>query len=103
MLVPPPEQGNDFIHTSSLFFNRLAEALRVGAIPVIPGEENKLPFAEYIRWEKACVVIPKVSNALILRHCASYIVLDSMTAMSVRSLPAIDDYYLFCERVIAVG
>ena len=60
-LVPPPESGNG-LYTSPVFLNRLAEALRVGAVPVIPGKAEKLPLSEYINWEKACLIIPRVSS-----------------------------------------
>ena len=60
-LVPPPEPHSGSSVSTSLFLNRLAEALRVGAIPIIPGTSTSLPFSEYIEWEKACIVIPPVS------------------------------------------
>lgn len=61
LLLPPETNSGDSLIVSPLFLNRLAEALRVGAIPIILGPSNILPYHEFIEWDKATIIIAQVS------------------------------------------
>lgn len=50
--------SNDSIVSSLSLLQRLSEALRSGAIPVVLGEHVALPFEEYIQWNKAVILLP---------------------------------------------
>lgn len=45
--------------TSTIFQARIYEALRSGAIPVILGDQIRLPYFETIDWRKIVIVLPK--------------------------------------------
>ena len=62
-LVPSSDKL-DLLISTSLLTARIGEALRSGAIPVIIGRKEMLPFSEYIEWEKAALFIPQVRNGI---------------------------------------
>uniref|UniRef100_A0A8C0J893 Exostosin-like 3 n=1 Tax=Chelonoidis abingdonii TaxID=106734 RepID=A0A8C0J893_CHEAB len=51
--------GDTHILISAGCTMRLFEALEVGAIPVILGEQVQLPYRDVIRWNEAALIIPK--------------------------------------------
>ncbi|CAK8684115.1 exostosin-like 3 [Clavelina lepadiformis] len=55
----PSSDKLDLLISTSLLTARIGEALRSGAIPVIIGRKEMLPFSEYIEWEKAALFIPQ--------------------------------------------
>jgi len=57
-LVTPAERHDAFTSTT-LFSVRLTEALSSGAIPVVIGTHVRLPFSEFIDWNKAAVIVPQ--------------------------------------------
>ncbi|XP_006821057.1 exostosin-like 3 [Saccoglossus kowalevskii] len=50
---------DEVLVSSSLFYTRLYESLRYGAVPVIVGEHTQLPFYETLDWRKAVLFLPK--------------------------------------------
>uniref|UniRef100_H2ZHK5 Exostosin-like 3 n=1 Tax=Ciona savignyi TaxID=51511 RepID=H2ZHK5_CIOSA len=56
-LILPAEDRN--LLFTPLFSTRLIEALQSGAIPVLLGTHTRLPFSEFISWEKAAIILPQ--------------------------------------------
>ncbi|XP_039253764.2 exostosin-like 3 [Styela clava] len=56
-LIVAPENYN--IISTALLATRLAESLHSGAVPIILGNQLKLPFHEHIDWKKASIMWPK--------------------------------------------
>ena len=54
-----PAEDYKKVASSSIFNTRLAESLRLGAVPVIVGTYVNLPFQEFIDWNKAALIIPQ--------------------------------------------
>ena len=50
---------NSSVISTALTQTRIYEALKYGAIPVILGDNVKLPFSEILNWKDAAVVLPK--------------------------------------------
>ena len=50
---------NSSVISTALTQTRIYEALKFGAIPVILGDNVKLPFSEILNWKDAAIVLPK--------------------------------------------
>ncbi|XP_022091151.1 exostosin-like 3 [Acanthaster planci] len=61
----------DRILSSTMLQARLHEALRQNVVPVVLGEQVRLPFADFIAWEKAVIILPKARAKEMIHYLSS--------------------------------
>lgn len=96
-LIVAPENYN--LISTSLLATRLAESLHSGAVPIILGNQVKLPFHEHIDWSKAAIIWPKARITELGFLLQSYPHSDILT-MRRRGQFIYDTYFASAKSIL---